>query len=707
MAELIPVPFSRLIRTMFTSLSERGAIFDVPKSKFYRTPDGMDYGVAFHGHRAATPFGPAAGPHAQMAQNIVMAWLTGSRILEMKTVQINDALEIPRPCIDVPNLGFNIEWSQELKIPDSLEEYVKGSMLIDMLVHSSNLHGGDETALQLSPGDGDTIFDMSVGYDLAGIRGEKVSAFIEGMRDASAIVERLRHEIDGPWAHLKDIPFRTCISDTITLSTFHGCPPEEVEAIGTYLIEELGVHTIIKLNPTLLGPKRLRSILNDHLGYDELHVPDHAFTDDMQWDQAEGILSRLKQRADKAGVGFGAKFTNTLIVENHRDVFAKTEKVMYLSGAPLHALSMTLAADFREKFGDQLQYSFSAGIDANNFVDAICCGLTPVTACTDLLKKGGYARSHKYFKNLAKVMKAEAVTNLHDLIVARSPDPAAALKVALPDAEQQTAVTALMAGPATERLGATAALGQVLGAETSSTMAAWQEAAATATLSAYRERLATTNTYSKAKLAKPPRKPGTELWMFDCLTCDICVPVCPNDANFTYVLDVPEVPVEKAVKTDEGWEWLASEAIAANKKHQIGNFADLCNECGNCDTFCPDHGGPYLLKPRFFGSLEQWQLWSKHDGFFVSRGDGADLGAVGRVGDTAFGRFEGRSFSSVLRADGRFDFDHEGTALVVDLETLSIDSDLEPGTQVDLTYLRLLNTMRRAILALPGHYLSV
>ena len=30
------------------------------------------------------------------------------------------------------------------------------------------------------------------------------------------------------------------------------------------------------------------------------------------------------------------------------------------------------------------------------------------------------------------------------------------------------------------------------------------------------------------------RKIGTQLWVYDCLNCDKCVPVCPNDANFTY-----------------------------------------------------------------------------------------------------------------------------------------------------------------------------
>ncbi len=68
-----------------------------------------------------------------MAQNIVLSWLAGGRIMELKTVQVDDALVIGRPCIDATNVGYNIEWSQELKVHDSLDQYVQGAMLVHML----------------------------------------------------------------------------------------------------------------------------------------------------------------------------------------------------------------------------------------------------------------------------------------------------------------------------------------------------------------------------------------------------------------------------------------------------------------------------------------------------------------------------------------------------------------------------------------------
>src|ERR687891_268355 len=135
MAELIPAPFPSLLRRLFAESRGEAKVFDLPARKFWRGSSDLDLSVRFHGRPASNPVGPAAGPQDQMAQNIVLAWLAGSRILELKTVQINDRLTIPRPCIDAANVGYNVEWSQELRLEESLREYVAGSMLVDVLRH--------------------------------------------------------------------------------------------------------------------------------------------------------------------------------------------------------------------------------------------------------------------------------------------------------------------------------------------------------------------------------------------------------------------------------------------------------------------------------------------------------------------------------------------------------------------------------------------
>ena len=139
MAELIPYPFGKLVSRMFRELEQNQSIFDLPAKKFFLGSPARDYSVQFHGKPASSPIGPASGPQSQMAQNIVLCWLGRSRIMELKTVQIIDDLKIPRPCIDMQTVGYNVEWSQELRIQQFLEEYVKGSMFIRILAASGKL----------------------------------------------------------------------------------------------------------------------------------------------------------------------------------------------------------------------------------------------------------------------------------------------------------------------------------------------------------------------------------------------------------------------------------------------------------------------------------------------------------------------------------------------------------------------------------------
>lgn len=69
---------------------------------------------------------------------------------------------------------------------------------------------------------------------------------------------------------------------------------------------------------------------------------------------------------------------------------------------------------------------------------------------------------------------------------------------------------------------------------------------------------------------------------------------------------------------------IREEEFKLKKEHQIGNFAQFCNECGNCDTFCPEYGGPYIEKPTFFSTLEDWKASSRYDGFVLVHTEARD-----------------------------------------------------------------------------------
>src|SRR5947209_5279977 len=187
MVDLFCTPFADLVQRMRLEFANQQSIFDLPARKWYLPPTDAhspDLSVRFHEWIAGNASGPASGPQTQMAQNLVLSWLAGGRIMELKTVQVNDALKISRPCIDAANIGYNVEWSQELRVADSLEQYVAGAMLIHMLRETPAVFGHPFGDVSMAGTIGETIYDMSIGYDLAGIQTAKVLNLIRGMIDA-------------------------------------------------------------------------------------------------------------------------------------------------------------------------------------------------------------------------------------------------------------------------------------------------------------------------------------------------------------------------------------------------------------------------------------------------------------------------------------------------------------------------------------------
>jgi putative selenate reductase len=666
MAELRPFPFAGLVRRLLHDLKSGGDVFDLPRRKFFLSPGDKDLSVQMHGLRASSALGPAAGPQTQMAQNLVLSYLSGCRIMELKTVQVNDRLEIPRPCIDMQTIGYNVEWSQELRLQESLEEYVKGAMLIEILL-ASGLVDVDE-------GYRDVIYDMSAGYDLAGIQSDTVLAFLRGMTDCTKIVDRFRKEIPEEFKEYRDLNFKTRLSDTLTLSTFHGCPPDEIEKIMVFLLKERGLHAIVKLNPTLLGPEQVRYLMANDLGYTDVRIPDSAFENDTQWGQAVDFVERLGTLAAAEGRGFGVKFSNTLLVENHRDFFPETEKHMYLSGPPLHILAMNLVGKFRKHFGDQHPISFSAGIDRNNFADAVAIGLTPVTVCSDLLKPGGYARASGYLDVLCQRMDKVGVSNVNDYIIKayglgevalksiEAPEP---LKDACREALRSNGDLRGVAGTHYEK---------------------WTTAAKLLNTEQYVQTCTSDARYAQAQNQKLPKKVGSHLELLDCVSCNKCIPVCPNDANFSFAIPVQKEAIIVMREKEGTWTPQEVGALEVNKKVQYGNFADFCNECGNCDIFCPEDGGPYVVKGRFFGSLEDWTEMKKLDGFFLNLSEGR-----------THGRFAGKEFTVETR-DGRVQYSGEGFEVSFDASSPLENFSGKAEGEVDLSFYFIMNWVREAVL---------
>ncbi len=404
------IPIEKLFKWILEEEKE-ARIFGVYKDLFFTPQKSDTFRMNRYNKSLETPIGVAAGPHTQLAHNIIASWLCGARYIELKTIQTLDEIAVTKPCIDMEDEGYNCEWSQELKVADSFDEYLNAWIIIHIL---KNKFGWDES-------ESGFIFNMSLGYDLAGIKKPNVQWFLDKMNYCKDEKEEKIKKLELLYPKIHEVNIPDQISNNVTLSTMHGCPSNEIEKICRYLIEERKLHTSLKLNPTLLGKEALRNILNDKLGF-EINVPDEAFGHDLKYDDAISIINSLKQSAQNVGVEFGLKLTNTLESANSTNWLPEKEKMVYTSGRALHPISINLAKKLQSDFNGELDISFSAGVDAFNAADALACNLKPITVCSDLLKPGGYLRLTQYLEEIQKSITSTRQNNIDDFIKVKGND---------------------------------------------------------------------------------------------------------------------------------------------------------------------------------------------------------------------------------------------------------------------------------------------
>ena len=379
---MYPIPFKDLMRWVVTERKNSGTVFGIHTE--YKADPAKT--LPIFGEKIETPFGPAAGPNSQLAQNIIASYVAGARFFEVKTVQKMDGEElaacVPRPCILADDEGYNQEWSTELEVGQALNEYIKAWCALKIMAKVWGY--GDPDGF---------VFNMSVGYDLEGIKGEKVDNYIESMKDATrapifaeckaVLTELFPEEAE----FIASISPR--VSRSVTLSTLHGCPPDEIERIASYLITEKKVNTFVKCNPTILGYHDARSIL-DSMGYDYIVFDDHHFNEDLQWKDAVPMFERLQALADEAGLEFGLKLSNTFPVDTTRGELPNNE--MYMSGRALFPLTIEMCRRISTQFGGKMKISFAGGAEYFNCDKLFAAGIWPITVATTILKPGGYNR---------------------------------------------------------------------------------------------------------------------------------------------------------------------------------------------------------------------------------------------------------------------------------------------------------------------------
>ena len=387
MSEIMrPMSIGHLMHWIMSEYEQKKSIFGI--EKIVKHENGQ--ALPIYEEKIESPFGPAAGPNSQLAQNIVAAYVAGSRFFELKTVQVMDGADlaacISRPCIIAGDECYNCEWSTELYVPQAFAEYVKAWVACKLIAKEYNL--GDPDAF---------VFNMSVGYDLEGIKSPKVDKYINDMIEAKD-TEVFKECINWALEHVNEFKnideeyirsISSNVSNSITESTLHGCPPAEIERIATYLITEKHLNTFIKCNPTLLGYEYARKRL-DGLGFDYIAFDDHHFVEDLQWADAVPMLHRLYDLCQEKGLEFGVKITNTFPVDVTRNELPSNE--MYMAGRALFPLSIHVARLLTDEFHGKLRISYSGGATIENIKELFDAGIWPITMATNILKPGGYQR---------------------------------------------------------------------------------------------------------------------------------------------------------------------------------------------------------------------------------------------------------------------------------------------------------------------------
>ena len=387
MSEIMrPMSIGHLMHWIMSEYEQKKSIFGI--EKIVKHENGQ--ALPIYEEKIESPFGPAAGPNSQLAQNIVAAYVAGSRFFELKTVQVMDGADlaacISRPCIIAGDECYNCEWSTELYVPQAFAEYVKAWVACKLIAKEYNL--GDPDAF---------VFNMSVGYDLEGIKSPKVDKYINDMIEAKD-TEVFKECINWALEHVNEFKnvdeeyirsISSNVSNSITESTLHGCPPAEIERIATYLITEKHLNTFIKCNPTLLGYEYARKRL-DGLGFDYIAFNDHHFVEDLQWADAVPMLHRLYDLCQEKGLEFGVKITNTFPVDVTRNELPSNE--MYMAGRALFPLSIHVARLLTDEFQGKLRISYSGGATIENIKELFDAGIWPITMATNILKPGGYQR---------------------------------------------------------------------------------------------------------------------------------------------------------------------------------------------------------------------------------------------------------------------------------------------------------------------------
>jgi putative selenate reductase len=88
-------------------------------------------------------------------------------------------------------------------------------------------------------------------------------------------------------------------------------------------------------------------------------------------------------------------------------------------------------------------------------------------------------------------------------------------------------------------------------------------------------------------------------------------------ANFAYTIKPVRYQLDKVLVGSDGTTEIQPDfTFEVKQEVQILNIANFCNECGNCSTFCPTQGAPYLDKPKLHLTTKSFK--ENDEGYMLS-----------------------------------------------------------------------------------------
>ena len=324
------------------------------------------------------------------------------------------------------------------------------------------------------------------------------------------------------------------------------------------------------------------------------------------------------------------------------DVFEGDE--MYLSGAPLHVLSMNAMHRFRTEMSPDFHISFSGGITKHNIADAVRCNMKPITSCTDLLTTSGYMRMYDYFVTIKQEMKKNNSYDINQFVISSADD------INISDVNIAGVTNADDIIP----------------------------------------KLIDNPRYHYVMNQKDPPKIDSHLVIFDCITCNKCLPVCPNASNFSIATGEEDFSFTNYKISDGKLIPTGEERFVLEYDTQIANLADFCNDCGDCDTYCPEYGGPFIEKPRFFSTKETYDKSKNSNGFYFANSS------------TLHGCIGGKEYELSFKKDSNsFIWSDKFLKIVVDEDDkpigVNVVGEIKNGTKINMKDYYIMKTLFNGI----------